>query len=84
MFQWKGFITGDTKRWLLSLQQEQNNGLHPSDQYANEKEQSVLVWLNNKMEVSQSVLLKSCVIYFLDSHPIHVARAQKRSYSNEI
>ena len=57
--------------------------LHMSDQYANKREQSLLIWLNNEMEVGQSILLKSCVTYFWDIPPIHVARVQKYSYSNE-
>ena len=60
------------------------NELYKSDQYANVREQSLLVWLNNKMEVGQSNLVKYCVTYFGDFHPIHVARAQKYSYLNEV
>ena len=35
------------------------NELHAGDQYANEREQSLLIWLNNEMEVSQSNLIKT-------------------------
>ena len=38
------------------------NELHVSDQYVNEKEQSLLVWLNNEMEGDQPILANSCVI----------------------
>ena len=58
--------------------------LYESDQYANEREQSLLVSLNNEMEVGQSISVKSCITYFGDILPIHVARAQKYSYSNEV
>ena len=58
--------------------------LSTSDQYADEMEQSFLVWLNNEMEVGQSILVKSSVTYVWDIHPIQVARAQKYSYSNEV
>ena len=60
------------------------NELHVSDQYVNKKEQSLLVWLNNKMKGDQSMLVKSYVICFWDIHPIHVARSQGYSYSNEV
>ena len=53
------------------------NELHVSDQYVNEKEKSLLVWLNNEMEGDQSILVKSCVICFWNIHPIHVTRAQR-------
>ena len=69
---------------MAPLPSTRTNELHASDQYANEREQSLLVWLNTEMEIGQSVLVKSCVIYFRDIHPIHVARAQKHSYSNEV
>ena len=52
--------------------------------YANEREQFLLVWLNNEMEVGHSNLVKSCVIYFGDIHPIHIARAKKCIYLNEV
>ena len=45
-----------------------------------EREQSLLVWLNNEIEVGPSIFVKSCVTYFRDIHPIHVARAKKYSY----
>ena len=54
-----------------------SNELHANDQYANEREQSFRVRLNNEMEVGHSNLVKLCVIYFGDIDPIHVARAQK-------
>ena len=57
------------------------NELHVSDQYVNEKEQSLLVWLN-EMEGDQSILVKSCVICFWGIHPIHVVRALRYSYSD--
>ena len=39
------------------------NEFHVSDEYVNEKEQCLLVWLNNEMEGDQSILVKSGVIY---------------------
>ena len=33
-----------------------------------EREQSLLVWLNNEMDAGQSVLVKSCVIFRISSH----------------
>ena len=53
--------------WLLSLQQEQMSKVRIK--------QSLLVWLHNEMEVGQSSWVKSCVTYFWDIHPIHVASA---------
>ena len=66
---------------MAPLPSTRTNELHASDRYAHEREQSLLVWLNNEMEVGQSILAKSCVTYFRDIHPIHVARY---SYSNEV
>ena len=60
------------------------NELHVSDQYVNEKEQFLLVWLNNEMGGDPPILAKSCVICFSGIHPIHVARAQRYSYSDEV
>ena len=57
---------------VAPLPSTRTNGLHGSDQYANEREQSLLVWLNNEVEVGQSVLAKCCVNYFRDIHPIHM------------
>ena len=51
------------------------NELQVSDQYVNEKEQSLLVRLNNEVEGDQSIWVKSCVICFWGIHPIRVARA---------
>ena len=50
--------------------------LHVSDQYVNEKNESLLVWLN-EMEGNQSILVKACVICFWDIYPLHVAIAQR-------
>ena len=62
---------------VAPLPSTRTNELHTSDQYANERQQSLLVWLNNEIEVAQSILVKFCVTYFGDIHPIHVARAKK-------
>ena len=69
---------------MAPLPSTRTNELHASDQYANEREQSLLVWLNNEMEVGQSLMVTSYVAYFRDIHHIHVARAKKYSYSNEV
>ena len=58
--------------------------LYVSGQYVNEKEQSLLVWLNNEMGGDPPILAKSCVICSWGIHPIHVARAQRYSYSDEV
>ena len=58
------------------------NELHVSNQYENEKEQTLLVWLNNEMGGDPPILAKSCVISFI--HSIHVARAQIYNYSDEV
>ena len=49
-----------------------------------EREQSLLVWLNNEMEVGHSNLVESCVIYFWDIYPIQVAKAKKYTCLNEV
>ena len=41
------------------------NELHVSDQYVNEKEQSLLVWLNNEMEGDQSGKKEETLVSFL-------------------
>ena len=69
---------------MAPLPSTRTNELYESDQYTNEREQSLLVWLNNEMEVGQTILVKSCVTYFWDIHPIHAARAKKYNYSNEV
>ena len=58
---------------MAPLPSTRTNGFREGDQYANEKEQSLLIWLNNDMEVGQSVLVKSSVVCFRDIHAIHVA-----------
>ena len=42
---------------VAPLPSTRTNELHASDQYANERELSLLVWLNNEMEVGQSILV---------------------------
>ena len=69
---------------MAPLPSTRTNELHASDRYASSGEQSLLVGLNNEMEDGQSILVNFCVSYFGDTHPTHVARAQKYSYSNEI
>ena len=58
------------------LPSTRTNEYRANDQYANVREQSLLVWLNNEMEVGHSNLVKYGVIYFRDIHLMHVARAQ--------
>ena len=58
--------------------------LHVSGQYVNKKEQSLLIWINNEMGGDQPIVVKSCVVCFWDIDPIHVARAQRYSYSDEV
>ena len=69
---------------VAPLPSTRTNELYAKDQYANEKEQSLLVLLNNEMEGGQSILVNSGLICFRDIHPIHVARAQSFSYSSKI
>ena len=61
-FHWQGFITGCTQRCIPSLQEVHINELHERNPHANERDQSLLVWLNKKME-GQSISVRSCVIY---------------------
>ena len=58
--------------------------LYASDQYLNEKEQSLLVWLNNEMGGYPPILVKPCVIYSCGIHPIHVARARRYCCLGEV
>ena len=69
---------------VAPLPSTRTNELYASDQYVNEKDQSLLVWLNNKMGGNLPNWVKSCVIYSWGIHPIHVARAQRYSYLDEV
>ena len=63
---------------VAPLPSTRTNELYASDQYVHEKEQSLLVWLNNEMGGDPLIVVTSCVIYSWGIHPNHVARAQKQ------
>ena len=54
MLQWKGAHHRRLKK-VAPLPSARTNELHANDQYANEREQPLLVWVNNELEVGQLI-----------------------------